>query len=59
MGVDKKDVGMVIHYEISSSLENYVQESGRAGRGETISADCFILFKRRRPKQTFYASQPG
>jgi len=44
MGVDKKDVGMVIHYEISSSLENYVQESGRAGRGETISADCFILF---------------
>ena len=44
MGVDKKDVGMVIHYEISSSLENYVQESGRAGRDETISADCYILF---------------
>ena len=39
-----KDVGMVIHYEISSSLENYVQESGRAGRDETISADCYILF---------------
>ncbi|MBL7836854.1 MAG: RecQ family ATP-dependent DNA helicase, partial [Bacteroidetes bacterium] len=28
MGVDKKDVGMVIHYEISDSLENYVQEAG-------------------------------
>lgn len=44
MGVDKKDVGMVIHFEISSSLENYVQESGRAGRDENIEADCYILF---------------
>ena len=44
MGVDKKDVGMVIHYEISDSLENYVQEAGRAGRDENITADCFVLF---------------
>ena len=44
MGVDKKDVGMVIHYEISDSLENYIQEAGRAGRDENITADCFILF---------------
>lgn len=44
MGVDKKDVGMVIHYEISDSLENYVQEAGRAGRDENISANCFVLF---------------
>jgi len=44
MGVDKKDVGMVIHYEISDSLENYVQEAGRAGRDQSISADCFVLF---------------
>jgi len=44
MGVDKKDVGMVIHYEISNSLENYIQEAGRAGRDENISADCFVLF---------------
>jgi ATP-dependent DNA helicase RecQ len=44
MGVDKKDVGMVIHYEISDSLENYVQEAGRAGRDESVSADCFVLF---------------
>lgn len=44
MGVDKKDVGMVIHYEISDSLENYIQEAGRAGRDETISADCYVLF---------------
>ena len=44
MGVDKKDVGMVIHYEICDSLENYIQEAGRAGRDETISADCYVLF---------------
>lgn len=44
MGVDKKDVGMVIHYEIADSLENYVQEAGRAGRDENITADCFVLF---------------
>jgi ATP-dependent DNA helicase RecQ len=44
MGVDKKDVGMVIHYEISDSLENYIQEAGRAGRDEHITADCYVLF---------------
>jgi len=44
MGVDKKDVGMVIHYEISDSLENYIQEAGRAGRDENMMADCYVLF---------------
>ena len=44
MGVDKKDVGMVIHFEISDSVENYIQEAGRAGRDEQITADCYILY---------------
>lgn len=44
MGVDKKDIGMVIHYEISDSLENYMQEAGRAGRDEHTTADCYVLF---------------
>ena len=44
MGVDKADVGLVIHYEISDSLENYVQEAGRAGRDEHLEAECYVLF---------------
>lgn len=44
MGVDKDNVGLIIHYDISDSLENYIQEAGRAGRNFLISADCYILF---------------
>ena len=44
MGVDKKDVGLVVHYNISDSLENYVQEAGRAGRDPQMQAECFVLY---------------
>lgn len=44
MGVDKSNVGLVVHYDISTSLEDYVQEAGRAGRDEKINAECFILY---------------
>ncbi len=44
MGVDKKDVGLVVHYDISDLLENYVQEAGRAGRNPDLSAHCYVLY---------------
>lgn len=44
MGVDKKDVGLVVHYDISDSLENYVQEAGRARRDPHLNARCYVLY---------------
>ncbi|HEU4620477.1 MAG TPA: RecQ family ATP-dependent DNA helicase [Gammaproteobacteria bacterium] len=43
MGIDKPNIRYIVHYQVPGSLEQYVQEAGRAGR-DGRPAQCILLF---------------
>ncbi len=52
MGIDKENIRLVLHYNMPGSLENYIQEAGRAGR-DLKPAHCILLYDEEDAKLQF------
>ena len=44
MGINKADIGWVLHYDLPDSIESYAQEAGRAARDPSLTATVALLW---------------
>lgn len=44
MGINKPNIGWVVHYDLPDSLDGYAQEAGRAARQRDLTGDCLLLY---------------
>lgn len=44
MGINKPNIGWVVHYDLPDSLDGYAQEAGRAARARDLNGDCVLLY---------------
>lgn len=47
MGINKPNIGWVVHYDLPDSLDGYAQEAGRAARQRDLTGECLLLYTRR------------
>ncbi|MGH3635983.1 MAG: RecQ family ATP-dependent DNA helicase, partial [Mycobacterium sp.] len=47
MGINKPNIGWVVHYDLPDSLDGYAQEAGRAARRPDLTGECLLLYTHR------------